>query len=74
MNRLEGRRQSKKIVLRPDGTANARAVLNAQLDAWRKENDDDHEYRGNSHNSGSRSMHVLYLYMLMCVVRNPAVP
>ena len=27
-----------------------------------------------SNNSGSRSMHVLYLYMLMCVVRNPAVP
>ena len=25
------------IVLRPGGTANARAVLNAQLDAWRKE-------------------------------------
>ena len=30
-----------------DGAANARAVLNAQLDAWHKENDDDHEYRGN---------------------------
>ena len=24
-----------------------RAVINAQLDAWRRENDDDHEYRGN---------------------------
>ena len=29
------------IVLRPGGTANARAVLNAQLDAWRRVNDDD---------------------------------
>ena len=28
-------------MLRPGGTANARAVLNAQLDAWRKANDDD---------------------------------
>ena len=27
--------------------SNARAVINAQLDAWRKDNDDDHEYRGN---------------------------
>ena len=34
------------MVLRPGGTANARAVLNAQLDAWRKENVDDHEYWG----------------------------
>jgi hypothetical protein len=29
------------MVLRPGGTANARAVLNAQLDAWWKINDDD---------------------------------
>ena len=29
------------MVLRPGGTANARAVLNAQLDAWQKLNDDD---------------------------------
>ena len=29
------------MVLRPGGTANARAVLNAQLDAWRKADDDD---------------------------------
>ena len=29
------------IVLRPGGTANARAVLKAQLDAWWKVNDFD---------------------------------
>ena len=37
------------MVLRLGGTANARAVLNAQLDAWWKVNDDDDE-----HDRGSR--------------------
>ena len=43
------------IVLRPGGTANARAVFNARLDAWRKGNDDDHEYRGNLRTHCSKS-------------------
>ena len=32
------------MMLRPGGTANARAVLNAQLNAWWKVNDNDDEY------------------------------
>ena len=34
------------MVLRPGGTANARAVLNAQLDAWRKAKDGGDYDRG----------------------------
>ena len=45
------------MVLRPGGTANARAVLNAQLDAWRKAKDggdyDTSDSRGRIRTYGS---------------------